>query len=401
MDQALLIVGGGYPQLPLIEAARTEGIYTIVADDREDAPGASLAHRVLPINRYDAEGLLEVSRKLELRGVVSGGSDRSVWIAAKIAEKYGLLTYVSSTIAQLSMEKGLLRQMYRDWGVPSPQSLEAADIAEAREAVERLGFPIVVKPVDGIGQAGVNRVDSSQELDSAVAIALDCTKEHRVVIEKFLVGRELGVNGFVTAGEFHLLTIGERIAEKNPGSSFGVALRKRVPAEMSQSQQSEVKNVLQYAITKTGIRLGPIYSQIMLTSSGSYIIEMMPRLGGGEDARLVQAVTGYNLALNVVRTALGADIDEPMGSHIQSGRTVVIEFLTANPGRIVEIRGLEDARMIGGIVDARIYYGIGSSVTEIRSSHDRLGFVMAVGGNSAEAEQRLAEAKSRITIRTR
>jgi len=130
MKYNILVIGGGYPQLELIEAAKDMGHDVTVVDDRKECPGVRLADHVLHLNRYDCESILEAVQYFKVNAVVSGGADKAVWVMAKVAERYELPTYVASKVAELSMQKGLLRRLYEKSDLPVPRSVEVGTVDE-------------------------------------------------------------------------------------------------------------------------------------------------------------------------------------------------------------------------------------------------------------------------------
>jgi biotin carboxylase len=364
----ILIIGGGPAQATIIEASVGAGLYTIVADDRPEQSGCLLSNELLVAHRYDAIAILNAALSLNLDAVVSGGADKTVIIAARVAEMLALPTYVSSKAAELSTRKGDLRRLYGEWGVAVPDSIEVGSMGEVEQAANRMGYPLVVKPVDGIGQSGVNRVNSQSTLSEAFDQAQTMSSNGRIVVETFLAGTEIGVNAYVFEGSLAILTMGERVAQQGAGKAFGVAFRKQIPADVSDKNAELIRHQLQIVAKKLGLENGPIYAQIMITPRGPFIIEAMPRLGGGEDARLVKAITGFDMARAVINEAIGESNlcpTERAGSNDGCG---VLEFFTASPGRIVTISGLRSALACPGVIGGGFYVSAGHEVRECSPS---------------------------------
>lgn len=397
----LLIIGGGPSQATVIEAAKSMGLRVTVADDRPDQPGARLADELISVHRYDFDGIVSATDHLDIDGVASGGSDKAVLVAAMFAERRGLSTSITSASARLSTTKGVLRRLHREWGVMSPAAGEVGSFVEAEALAKEFGYPIVVKPVDGIGQVGVDRVDSSDALHDAIENAFSATPSRRAVLESFISGRELGVNAYVFDGAVRILTIGERVAQKSSGEAFGVATLKRAPVRISSDYAAAIRSLLETISANLGQRSGPIYAQIMLTSRGPYIIESMPRLGGGEDARLVEALTGFSMSRAVVLEALGKVVTPPpLDDPEPYSRFGVLKFLTAPPGQLRVANGIGNVLRRKGVIAAGFYVGVGAEVRPMRSTRERLGYICVVGGSAMQARRRLAAALADVEIKT-
>jgi hypothetical protein len=95
-----------------------------------------------------------------------------------------------------------MKEVLREGGIPCAQSTGASTEAEIREFIERVGYPVILKPRDSAGASGAVRVDSDAELGPAME-GLDLGRPGRsVAVEEFIEGHEgfydtLALNGEV------------------------------------------------------------------------------------------------------------------------------------------------------------------------------------------------------------
>lgn len=108
-------------------------------------------------------------------------------LAARVRESFGLpgMT-VSQTIP--FRDKELMKQTLDAAGVRTPWHVMATTVAEVWDAVERIGFPLVVKPIAGAGSADTYRVDSAGELSDVLPMLRHVPQ---VSVEEFVDGEEL------------------------------------------------------------------------------------------------------------------------------------------------------------------------------------------------------------------
>jgi len=101
------------------------------------------------------------------------------------------LTYVGSgrVGCTLSMDKDVSKRLLRDAGVPTADWIVGH--ASPDRVVERLGLPVIVKPVSGGSTVGLSLVKDSRELDAAYRAAERF--DDRVMYERFVAGREVTV----------------------------------------------------------------------------------------------------------------------------------------------------------------------------------------------------------------
>jgi hypothetical protein len=107
--------------------------------------------------------------------------------------------------AHLCRDKPAMKEVLRAGGVPCAQSTGASSVDEVRAFIERVGFPVIVKPRDGAGAAGAARIDALAELGPALRTFGLGQPGRSVAVEEFIEGHE---------GFFDTLTIGGEIAHE-------------------------------------------------------------------------------------------------------------------------------------------------------------------------------------------
>jgi hypothetical protein len=105
---------------------------------------------------------------------------------AHVREKAGIPGTTTRT-AYLCRDKPAMKQVLREGGVPCAESTAADSEAEVRAFIERVGYPVILKPRDGAGASGAARVDSDRELEPALR-ALGPGRS--IAVEEFIEGHE-------------------------------------------------------------------------------------------------------------------------------------------------------------------------------------------------------------------
>lgn len=86
----ILILGGGFQQLPAIRKAHELGLTVLLVDYLPDAPGRSETDQSFLISTRDKDKILELARKEDVNGILAFASDPAEETAAYVAEKMGL-----------------------------------------------------------------------------------------------------------------------------------------------------------------------------------------------------------------------------------------------------------------------------------------------------------------------
>lgn len=404
--QTVLVCGGGHPQQVLVEALAALDVRVVVADDRPGVPAYGLADEVIPIGRYDYPRLLAWARANRPHRVASGGSDEAVFVAVRLAEALGLPSPISAATAEMPMRKARTRERLAAAGVPCPVTVKGDADTIRNVDWTAFRFPVVVKPDEGIGQTGVNRADDIAQAQASIEAALAATKNGVAIIQELADGEEIGINALVVASRVRLMTTSYRRSSRERGPRFGVAMEKVFPAVTDPDPLGALAGIVERACAAMGIENGPIYAQVIMDAAPGRdprftMIEIMPRLGGGEDPRLVRAATGFQLARATALMWLGRPI-ELAGLYDGPGHpAAVLRFLAADPGEIVDVSGVEAAREAPGVKAADVFYTAGYRLKALSSSRERAGYVLAVGSDPDGASRAAAAAAAMITIKTR
>jgi biotin carboxylase len=322
----------------------------------------------------------------EVDGVIAPGIDWPVAIAARIAARFGLPHPISPETAALAVSKLRQRERLAEHGVSQPRW------RVVNHEADDLELPCAVKPPDRQGQKGLSLVHERAQLAEAIASAVSVSRSGVALVEEFVAGPEVTVNAFSTGGEFHPLTVTDRLTADPP--AFGVALAHAWP---SAHDVEGAIAVAREAAAALGIEDGPSYTQVLLSPDGAKVMEVAARLGGGHDAELCQAALGVDLNGLALAAALGEPVSAP-SAHPIGGACV--RFIVASPGLLTAAEGIEHALALEGVLDARVYRRPGWIFTPLRRGADRAGFVLATGDSRDDALSRADRAAELIRFST-
>jgi biotin carboxylase len=261
---------------------------------------------------------------------------------------------------------------------------------EARAAVDRLGYPVVIKAPDRQGQRGLGLVLEPDDLVPAVSEALRASRSSAAIVEQYAPGREVTVNAFSHRGRFVPLTITDREVAEPP--AFGVALAHVWPSSLAPAEIGAAVDAARSAADALGVTDGPTYTQILATRGGPRVVELAARLGGGHDADLCRAALGVDLNGLALAAACGEDIDD--AALVPQSRVggACVRFLVAPSGPLEQVDGTDEAAAIEGVQLVLVYREAGYIFTPLRRGSDRAGAILAVGDSRDEALARAAEA---------
>ena len=392
----ILFVGAGRHQRRAIERARELGARVVAVDRNADAPGLAAADEAEVVDFGDVDAAVEVGRRHGVEGVMTVAADRAVPIVAAIAERLGL-PGIGSETAHVMTHKVAMRRRLAEHGVPQPRFAAVRTHAEARAAVDAVGFPAVLKPADAAGQRGVFRLRSFDDLEAHLHAALAASASGEAIVERYHAGDEVNTLLVANDGDVRLLTASDRM--RPDGVGFGVAVAHVYPSTFFGHALEEVERVAVASVRALSLRTGIAYPQLLVGDGGVLVVEVAARIPGGQMGEVPRVGIGIDLVEVAVRQALGLEVaDELLEPRFQ--QPFAISFLTAKPGvlptgKVRRVEGLARAEAIPGVVRVETYIQPGETIRPVQVDGDRRGYVIALGETNLDALER-AEAAARL-----
>jgi len=304
-QKRILLLGGNYVQITAIQAALDEGYYVITADYLPDNPGHKLAHEYHNISTIDKEAILALAQEKQIDGIVSYASDVSAPTAAYVAEQLGLPTNPYESV-NIFTHKNLFRQFMRENNFPMPKGSTFADKAEALAFYRDLHCTAMLKPIDASGSKGVNKVESEAQFDAAWEDAMNYSIAKQVIVEQFIEKRGYQIDGdiFVVDGEIVFWGICDQHHDMECAPYVPAGLS--YPSTQDPAIQQRARELIQRMLHLLHMTMGAYNVEYIVGQDNEvYILEIGPRNGGNFIPDAIKVATGFDMAANTVRQAVG------------------------------------------------------------------------------------------------
>jgi biotin carboxylase len=256
--------------------------------------------------------------------------------------------------------------------VPQPEFAVVTADATDVGALEHL-LPAVAKPVDRTASQAVVRADTRAQLHEAVArVRRICGGQAPVLVERFVPGAEVAVDGLLVDGALHVLATFDK-----PDAPSGPVFPETLlisPARLPPDERDQVIDVVTRAAAAIGLTEGPIHAECRIGGGRVAFLELAARSIGGLCSRSVR-VAGLRLEDLVLRHALRLPL--PVPPEHATGAAGVLMLPVPRAGRLVSVRGAERARSIDGIVDVVVTVGPDEEVVPLPDGDRYVGFVFA------------------------
>lgn len=387
----LLIIGASILQLPAIKKAKELGHYVAVADFNPNAVGIPYADEFYNASTIDIEAICKVAEEFKPDGIMTLATDMPMRSIAAATSRLGL-PGISMDTAIKSTDKGEMIKAFKEYGVESPWFYIIENVTMLNALLPQLSYPCILKPTDNAGSRGVMLVKSAEELIEAYQYSVSQSRGGLVILEEYMTGPEVSVEVMVVDGEPHVLQVTDKLTT---GAPYFVEMGHNQPSMLPAEDVEKIKDLACRAVKSVGINCGPSHVEIKLTPTGPKMVELGARMGGDcITTHLVPLSTGVDMIKATIDVSLGLTPDITPTLHKGSA----IRFFDAPNGIITAIEGVEEAKSIAGVQEISFTKNVGDEVTEIHSSLDRCGFVIAQCDNANDAIEVCERAKEKIQI---
>ena len=368
----ILIIGAGFLQDFVIRKAKSMGYITFAVDANPNAPGFRHTDDHAVINIVDEEACLAYAREKKIDGVLTAATDYGVLTAAYIAEKMHL-PGIRYEVAKRIKNKYLIRKcLFENHVDDTEQAYEITESTDITALSAVLHYPVMVKPCDGSGSRGANRVDRAEDLANACRVAMEASITHKAEIETFIFGKEYGAESLVVDGTVHVLSIMRKWMTEPP---FYAELGHAIPTDLSPEIEARAKKCVEKAIHALGIEFGSVNMDMLITPEGKiYIVDVGARMGGNMIGPcIIPYGTGIDYMAIMLRNAVGDDVCLSAAPR-KAVATRLIAF--SHNGRVQK---LPDFTALEKEYGVEIYHHleVGQEIHEYHTNLDGCGYIIA------------------------
>ena len=406
----VLVIGG---KLKLVRKARELGLDVVHAQypDAYDRDHWPYVEQALLLDYGDIDRLLPLAKALHdaypFQLAVSL-FELGLLPAARVNEALDLGGESVETV-ELLLDKWRMRQLLDAKGISPMATAVGRSVQDVRDFVEANGLPIIVKPIRESGSVGVFCVREPADVDIVAEKYRSLDDGHWVagdlfgddsfddfLMEEYLDGPEVSVESLSFDGRHVVCAMTDKAAFGG-GSGF-VELGLSQPSGCSAESKQEVTKLVTDFLDAVGLRNGPTHTEVRLTSRGPRIIESHNRTGGYAVNEMVEAAYGVDME----RYTLGAKFGlvEPLIESPEPLGGSALLALTPEPGRVVEVTGVDAVRADPAFVALHVKVKPGDVVPPLTWNEDIGGYVTARGADATEAKANCKRLLEMIHVRT-
>jgi formate-dependent phosphoribosylglycinamide formyltransferase (GAR transformylase) len=398
----------GYQTRGFADAAEKLGVDVVFGTDRCHKLDDPWGDSALPVHfERPREAAEEIAREMHDKppeGIIALG-DRPTPAAAFAAVALGIPGN-SAEATEACRNKLWQREILAAAGLPVPEFFSFSLSEDVSRALPRVKFPCVLKPLGLAASQGVVRANDSAEFERGVerirrlltSPEIQVLREpglDRLLVEKYIPGGEVAIEGLLTEGRLRILAIFDK-----PDPLEGPYFEETIyvtPSRLPERMQARIEDCAARTARALGLVTGPVHAEFRVNENGPWILEMAPRPIGGLCSRALRfGAERISLEELLVRHSLGLGGSELAREEAASG---VMMIPVPRSGIFEGVEGVEDAELVGGIDEIRITARLKDYVAAWPEGSSYLGFIFAHGEKPADAEDSLRAAHAKLQFR--
>ncbi|MBR6422500.1 ATP-grasp domain-containing protein [bacterium] len=359
----LLIIGATKTECDIVRYAKNKGIYTIVADYKEDSPAKLVADKPVLINALDVDALVDFCRKEKVDGVITGFVDILLRPYMDVCKKLDLPCYITEKMLSMSTNKIDFKETCSRYNVPVPKTYLTGNKID-KEILGKIKYPVFVKPLDGSGSRGAGVCKNETELFARFKDALSYSASGNAIIEDYISGREFLLDYIAVNGEFRLLSIFDRFMASDRGSAVNYSTISMSPSKAVDYYLENINDTVVNMFKKEGFTDGVLFMQGYYDGNRIMFFEMGCRLGGSYFNH-EQACLGYNAMDMIINYALTGKMVNDINMISKESAKYKKYALDCNyllkgcNETVAEICGMDEVEAMPECVEIQKYHEVG------------------------------------------
>ncbi len=298
------------------------------------------------------ERVLDIYEKENPMGIiVSVGGQIPNNMALKLVKLGVRLLGTSAESIDKAEDRSKFSQLLEELGILQPEWSKLTTLNEAIKFAEKIGYPVLVRPSYVLSGSGMKIAYSRNELEEYLKLAAKVSREHPVVISKFIEdAKEVDVDGVADGEDVFIGAIIEHV--ENAGVHSGDAIMIIPPQTIPVETLRTIEDYT-YKIAKHLKIIGPFNIQYMIRDGKVYVIEC--NLRASRSMPFVSKTIGVNLMELSILAMLGRKFKELMIHRPETIRHVGVKvpqfsFMRLNgadPQLGVEMRSTGEVACLG------------------------------------------------------
>ena len=256
-----------------------------------------------PLTAEDVQNIVEQEKPWG--AVVQFGGQTAIKLAKALTEMGVQILGTSSDGVDAAEDRERFDEILEKCGIPRAKGRTVYTTQEALKAANELGYPVLVRPSYVLGGQGMEIAYSDRNIEEFMKIINMTVQEHPILIDKYLMGRELEVDGVFDGEDILIPGIMEHVERAGVHSGDSIAVYPPINLEDKHRELilKHTKNMAKHL----GV-IGLINAQYILYNDDIYVIEVNPR--SSRTIPYISKVTGVPIIDLATKVMLGQKLKD-------------------------------------------------------------------------------------------
>jgi len=284
-----------------------EGYETIIVNNNPETVSTDfdIADKLYfePLTPEDVENIVNLEKPDG--AVVQFGGQTAIKLTQALMKMGVPILGTSAENVDAAEDRELFDKILEDCQIPRPAGRTVFTAEEAKEAANELGYPVLVRPSYVLGGQGMQIAINDEDVDEFIGIINRIAQEHPILVDKYLVGKEIEVDAVCDGEDILIPGIMEHIERSGIHSGDSISV---YPARSLNEKVKEKIEIYTARLAKSLHVMGLINIQFIVCGEDVYVIEVNPR--SSRTVPYISKVTGIPIVLLAAKVILGEKIKD-------------------------------------------------------------------------------------------
>lgn len=393
----LLIIGTTRATKYAIEYAKSIGIYTILADYLPVEKNATklLVDEHWETDIYDVDTLEKQARESGVTAIYSDSNEPCLDTTKELCSRLNLPFYASDKGWRAARDKAYFKSVARSVGISVPSWIELNENSE-QSWVEDVDLPVIIKPIDAAGGAGITICKDKSELIPAYNNALENSPSKNVIVEQYIQGTDVTAFFVMREGKpfFQYASKVWLAFKDNDGVVYPNLYSGYIDSSYDSLHLDQSK--LEALCSALDAENGVFTLQGILVNDVFSIFEFGYRLDGAGMWQLGKMGGGVDQVKLLVDCALGRPVDEVTPVT----KPAVVHAVWLLNGTLGKIEGFDQACAMEGVSATGLVHQVGDVITqETQGLRREFASFNIVANTTGELVKKIADVDHVLDVR--
>jgi len=256
-----------------------------------------------PLTPEDVESIVDIEKPDG--AVVQFGGQTAIKLTQSLMKMGVPILGTDAKDVDAAEDRELFDEILEECEIPRPRGETVYKAKEAKEAANRLGYPVLVRPSYVLGGQGMQIATNDNDIDGFMEIINRIAQEHPILVDKYILGKEIEVDAVCDGKDILIPGIMEHI--ERAGVHSGDSISVYPVQSLSDTVKSKIVEYTKRLAKALHIR-GMINIQFIADGEDVYVIEVNPR--SSRTVPYISKVTGVPIISLATRAICGESIKD-------------------------------------------------------------------------------------------